>query len=187
MCESDSDSEPLNKQTAPKLPKIYELVKLEIKNPWKLNSVTKNALWDFWENGYDNETLIDDIVSSDDECNESDHMNHQDTNPFFDPYLNAKDEGNKSYHEKCNGDTSGSENFVPNDAPHSGEIDQPNKGICIVDKFEVIKYSIGDNKEFLAICTRECNSWAQTVDGISSIYLDIFRKKDEEWTVTRTK
>ncbi|GJS83364.1 retrovirus-related pol polyprotein from transposon TNT 1-94 [Tanacetum coccineum] len=56
---------------------------------------------------------------------------------------------------------------------------QPNEGICSVDKFEVIKYSIGDNKEFLAIRTHERDSWAQTVNEISSIYLDIFCKKDE--------
>ncbi|GJU26343.1 hypothetical protein Tco_1164964 [Tanacetum coccineum] len=65
--------------------------------------------------------------------------------------------------------------------------EQPNKGICRVDKFEVIKYMIGDNEEFLAICTRECDSWARTVNRVSSIYHDIFRKKDEGWTVHRTK
>ncbi|GKD71918.1 hypothetical protein Tco_1326008, partial [Tanacetum coccineum] len=61
------------------------------------------------------------------------------------------------------------------------------KGICRVDKFEVIKYSIGDNEELMGIRTLERDSWAQTVNGISSIYLDIFRKKDEGWTVHRTK
>ncbi|GJW92415.1 hypothetical protein Tco_0169968 [Tanacetum coccineum] len=33
-----------------------------------------------------------------------------------------------------------------------------------VDKFEVIKYTIGYNEEFLAICTRECDSWERTVN-----------------------
>ncbi|GJR48654.1 hypothetical protein Tco_1316757 [Tanacetum coccineum] len=67
------------------------------------------------------------------------------------------------------------------DAPHSSNIEQPNEGICRVDKFEVIKYSIGDNEEFLAIRMHERDSWAQTINEISSIYLDIFRKKDEGW------
>ncbi|GJW47154.1 hypothetical protein Tco_0078800 [Tanacetum coccineum] len=73
--------------------------------------------------------------------------------------------------------------------PHSEKInnEQPNEGICKVDKVEVIKYIIGDSEEFLAICTRECDSWAQTVNGVSSIYHDIFRKKDEGWTVHHTK
>ncbi|GJS38394.1 hypothetical protein Tco_0563437 [Tanacetum coccineum] len=128
--------------------KFMDWLSSKFKNPWKLNSVTKNALWNFWEKGYDDDTLIDDEESSDDESDKSNLMNHQDTNPFFDPYLNAKDEGNKSHHMK-------------------------------VDKFEVIKYSIGDNKEFMGIRTLKRDSWAQTVNGISNIYLDIFRKKDE--------
>ncbi|GKC68850.1 hypothetical protein Tco_1114733 [Tanacetum coccineum] len=96
---------------------------LKFKNPWKLNNVTKNALWNFWEKGYDNDTLIDDEESSDDESGGSNRMNHQDTNPFFDPYLNDKDEGNKSYHMECNDNTSGPENFIPNDTLHSSNID----------------------------------------------------------------
>ncbi|GKD85819.1 hypothetical protein Tco_1356973, partial [Tanacetum coccineum] len=84
-----------------------------------------------------------------------------------------------SYHKMCKGDTSKLENIIPKDAPHSDNLKQPNEGICRVDKFKVIKYLIGDSEEFLAICTRECNSWAQTVNRISNIYHDIFRKKDE--------
>ncbi|GKD65074.1 hypothetical protein Tco_1307182 [Tanacetum coccineum] len=126
--------------------KITSWLSSKFKNPWKLNSATMNALWNFWEKGYDNDTLVDDEESSDDESDESDHMNHHDTNPFFDPYLNDKDKGNKSYHIECNDNTRGPENFVPNDAPHSGNIEQSNEGICRVDKFEVIKYSIGDKE-----------------------------------------
>ncbi|GKE88416.1 hypothetical protein Tco_1565891 [Tanacetum coccineum] len=78
-----------------------------------------------------------------------------------------------------NDNSSRPEKFVPNDAPHSENKEQPNKGMYILDKFEVIKYSVGDNKEFLGIHTLKRDSWAQNVNGISSIYLDIFRKKDE--------
>ncbi|GJR47649.1 hypothetical protein Tco_1315752 [Tanacetum coccineum] len=54
-------------------------------------------------------------------------------------------------------------------APQSEKInnEQPNEGVCRVDKFEVIKYTIEGNEEFLAICTREYDSWAQTVNGVS--------------------
>ncbi|GJS87471.1 hypothetical protein Tco_0770107 [Tanacetum coccineum] len=45
----------------------------KFKNPWKLSSATKNALWNFWEKGYDNDTLIDDEESSDDESDESNY------------------------------------------------------------------------------------------------------------------
>ncbi|GJV90966.1 retrovirus-related pol polyprotein from transposon TNT 1-94 [Tanacetum coccineum] len=85
------------------------------------------------EKGYDNDTLIYDEESSDDESYKSDH---QDTNPFFDPYLNDKDKGNKSDHMEYNDNSSRPEKFVPNDAPHSGNKEQPNEGMCRVDKFE---------------------------------------------------
>ncbi|GJU29029.1 retrovirus-related pol polyprotein from transposon TNT 1-94 [Tanacetum coccineum] len=159
----------------------------KFKNPWKLSSATKNALWNFWEKGYDNTTLIDDEESSDDEDNESNQVNHHDTNPFLDPYLSVKNEGNKSHHMKCNDNDSGPKNFIQNDALHSGNSNQGNEGLRRVDKFEVIKYSIGDYEEFIGIRTLKHDSWAQTVNGISSIYLDIFHKKDEGWTVHRTK
>ncbi|GJV11961.1 hypothetical protein Tco_1353502 [Tanacetum coccineum] len=96
--------------------------------------------------------------SSNDECDESNLINHYDINSSFDPYLRANDEGNKGHHMKCNDNTCGSENFVQNDAPHSDNINQQNNGICRVDKFEVIKYSIGDNKEFMGIRTLERDS-----------------------------
>ncbi|GJT44936.1 ribonuclease H-like domain-containing protein [Tanacetum coccineum] len=57
--------------------------------------------------------------------------------------------------------------MVLSGAPYSEELanGQLNEKECKVEKFEVLKYSVGDSEEFLAICTRECNSWAQTVNG----------------------
>ncbi|GJY97323.1 hypothetical protein Tco_0514233 [Tanacetum coccineum] len=135
------------------------------------------------EKGYDNITLFDDGESSDDDCDKSNLINHHDTSPFLDPYQAAKNEGIQRYHMKCNDNNSGTENFIQNDAPHSGNNNQGNEGICKVDKFEVIKYSIGDNEEFMGIHTLECDFWDQTVNRVSNIYLDIFCKKDEGWTV----
>ncbi|GJU62009.1 hypothetical protein Tco_1243844 [Tanacetum coccineum] len=62
--------------------KFMHWLNSKFKNPWKLNTATKNALWNFWEKGYDNDTLIYDEESRDDESYE---LDHQDTNPFFDP------------------------------------------------------------------------------------------------------
>nr|GEW90627.1 hypothetical protein [Tanacetum cinerariifolium] len=148
-----------------------------VKTP-DLSSATKNALWNFWENGYDNDILIDDEESSDDESNESDQ------NPFFDPYQNNNEKGDKSHHKECEDNTNQPENF---DTTHSDVKERLDNGMCIKDRFEVFKYSIGDDEEFMGIRTLERHSWAQTIDGISSIYLDIFRKKDEGWTVHRIK
>ncbi|GKC45281.1 hypothetical protein Tco_1063003 [Tanacetum coccineum] len=55
---------------------------LKFKNHWKLSSATRNALWNFWEKGYDNDKLDYDEESSDEECNNGDHR------PFFDPHQN---------------------------------------------------------------------------------------------------
>ncbi|GJT05674.1 hypothetical protein Tco_0840136 [Tanacetum coccineum] len=126
--------------------KFMSWLSLKFKNPRKLSSATKNALWKFWEKGYDNDTLIHDEESRDDESDNSDQR------PFFDPYQNDDDEGdirNQMMHDSCT-----SENF---DAPHSDNNEQ-NEGMCRVDKFEVVKHSVGNNEEFLCARIIERNS-----------------------------
>ncbi|GJQ94170.1 hypothetical protein Tco_0005309 [Tanacetum coccineum] len=109
-------------------------------------------------NGYDNITLFDDGDSSDDNCDKSNLINHHDTSPFLYPYQTAKNEGIQRHHMKSNDNNSGTENFIQNDAPYSGNNNQGNEWICRVDKFEVIKYSIGYNEEFMGILTLERDS-----------------------------
>ncbi|GJT59148.1 hypothetical protein Tco_1002681 [Tanacetum coccineum] len=145
---------------------------LKFKNHWKLSSATKNALWNFWEKGYDNDKLDYDEESSDDECNNGDHR------PLFDHHQNDNNKGDENNQMERRDHSNRPENFVQNDAPQSSN-DKPNEGMCRMDKFKVIKYSVGDNEEFLEVRALEHNSWAQNVNGVSSIYLDIFRKKDE--------
>ncbi|GKD25135.1 hypothetical protein Tco_1231349 [Tanacetum coccineum] len=53
------------------------------------------------------------------------------------------------------------------------------------EKFEVIKYSLGPAKEYVAIKEYEYDSWVQTEENMSDVYQEIFRKKDEGWSVTR--
>ncbi|GJV12622.1 hypothetical protein Tco_1354163 [Tanacetum coccineum] len=130
------------------------------------------------------EGLLNDEVSSDEEWEEQEYGNPPKDSfpkPYFKMDKNNHNEKNRNTYKSSDMDLSG--------APQSENInnEQPNEEICRVDKFEVIKYMIGDNEEFLAIYTRECDSWARTVNGVSSIYHDIFRKKDEGWTVHRTK
>ncbi|GJT42304.1 hypothetical protein Tco_0951019 [Tanacetum coccineum] len=153
---------------------------LKFKNHWKLSSATKNALWNFWEIGYDNDKLDYDKESSDNECNNGDHS------PLFDHHQNDNNKGDENNQMERRDHSNRPENFVQNDAPQSSN-DKLNEGMCRMDKFEVIKYSVGDNEEFLGVRALEHNSWTQNVNGVSSIYLDIFRKKDEGWTVTRAK
>ncbi|GJU74843.1 hypothetical protein Tco_1266248 [Tanacetum coccineum] len=126
--------------------KFMNWLSSKFKNPWKFSSATKNELWNFWEKGYDNITLFDDEESSNDDCDKSNLINHHDTSPFLNPYQAAKNEGIQRHHMKCNDNNSRTENFIQNDAPHSGNNNKGNEGICRVDKFEVIKYSIRDNE-----------------------------------------
>ncbi|GJY77372.1 hypothetical protein Tco_0482488, partial [Tanacetum coccineum] len=63
---------------------------LKFKNHWKLSSATKNALWNFWEKGYDNDKLDYDEESSDDECNNGDHC------PLFDHHQNDNNKGDEN-------------------------------------------------------------------------------------------
>ncbi|GJQ99452.1 hypothetical protein Tco_0522437 [Tanacetum coccineum] len=160
----------------------------KFKDHKKVDETTKRALLHTWIEIGNEEGLLNDEVSSDKEWKEHEYKNPP-NDSFPKPYLNINNEKDKNNHNENNKDADKLSGMNLSGAPHSEKINnqQPNKGVCRVDKFKVIKYTIGDNKEFLAICTRKCDSWAQTVNGVSSIYHDIFRKKDEGWTVHRTK
>ncbi|GJW65804.1 hypothetical protein Tco_0117688 [Tanacetum coccineum] len=160
----------------------------KFKDHKKVDETTKRALLYTWIEIGNDEGLLKDKVSSDEELEEHEYENPP-NDSFPKSYLNINNEKDKNHYDENNGDVDNSSGMDLNGAPQSENIinEQPNEEICRVDKFEVIKYTIGANEEFLAICTRECDSWARTVNGVSSIYHDIFRKKDEGWTVLRTK
>ncbi|GJZ89907.1 hypothetical protein Tco_0661834 [Tanacetum coccineum] len=160
----------------------------KFKDHKKVGETTKCALLYTWIEIGNEEGLLNDKVSSDEEWEEHEYGNPL-NDSFPKPYLNINNEKDKNHHNENNGDANKLSGMDLSGAPQSEKInnEQPNEGVCRVDKFEVIKYTIGGNEEFLAICTRECDSWAQNVNGVSSIYHDIFYKKDEGWTVHRTK
>ncbi|GKE98634.1 hypothetical protein Tco_0021985, partial [Tanacetum coccineum] len=149
----------------------------------KVDETTKCTLLYTWIEIGKEEVLLNDEVSSDEEWEE-----HEYGNPLKDSLFIPYFEMDKNNHNENNRDAYKSSGMDLSGAPQSKDInEQPNEGVCRVDKFKVIKYTIGGNEEFLAICTHECDSWERTVNGVSSIYHDIFRKKDEGWTVHRTK
>ncbi|GJV01723.1 hypothetical protein Tco_1335292 [Tanacetum coccineum] len=160
----------------------------KLKDHKKVDKTTKCALLYTWIEIGNKGGLLNDEVSSDEEWEEREYGNSP-NDSFPKPYLNVNNEKDKNHHNENNRDTNKLSGMDLSGAPQSEKINnkQPNKGVCRVDNFEMIKYMIGGNEEFLAICTRKCNSWAQTVNGVSSIYHDIFHKKDEGWTVHRTK
>ncbi|GJZ45552.1 zf-BED domain-containing protein [Tanacetum coccineum] len=55
------------------------------------------------------------------------------------------------------------------------------------ENFEVIKYSFGPVEEYVAIKEYEYDIWVQTEENVSHIYQESFCKKDEGWSLKRTK
>ncbi|GJR79051.1 hypothetical protein Tco_0149836 [Tanacetum coccineum] len=154
---------------------------LKFKDHKKVDKTTKRALLYTWIEIGKEEGLLKDEVLSNKEWEEHEYGNPP-NDSFPKPHLNISNEKDKDHHNENNGDADKLSGMDLSGAPQSEKKnnEQPNKGVCRVDKFEVIKYTIGGNEEFLAICTRECDSWAQTVNGVSSIYHDIFRKRTKD-------
>ncbi|GKA32410.1 hypothetical protein Tco_0718777 [Tanacetum coccineum] len=51
---------------------------------------------------------------------------------------------------------------------------QPNKKVCKTEMFEAMKYSLGLNKEYIAVRRCEYNTWERNDDSVSQIYQEIF-------------
>nr|GEX99474.1 hypothetical protein [Tanacetum cinerariifolium]GEY02238.1 hypothetical protein [Tanacetum cinerariifolium] len=140
-----------------------------------MDGMTKSALWHSWVKGWGNDELMDDIVSSDEEWEESDYRNppNTDTNSFFKPYSDAQEKDDiclieKEHHPKIHS----SDVLVQNNAScfDDKKDDLINENVCKAKNFEVIKYSLGASEEYLAISTRENNAWKRNKDSISHIY-----------------
>ncbi|GKD17578.1 hypothetical protein Tco_1206736, partial [Tanacetum coccineum] len=58
---------------------------------------------------------------------------------------------------------------------------------CKTKRFEVVKYSFGPSKRYVAI--KECGyyDWATTKENACHAFQDIFYKMDEGWFVTRAE
>ncbi|GJU06926.1 hypothetical protein Tco_1123356 [Tanacetum coccineum] len=124
-------------------------------NDKRINRMTKSALGHAWVYRWGIDDSENDIASSDEEREESGGENPPNTigDSLLEPYVDAHNENAKP--RKYNFNTHES-----NKAPCSSNMNdtQPNRKRCKVEKFKVIKYSVGDNKEFLAVRARECNS-----------------------------
>ncbi|GKA80927.1 hypothetical protein Tco_0787619 [Tanacetum coccineum] len=176
-------------------PGYFEFVtwlNLRFKDHRRMDGITKSALWHSWVKGGGNNELMDNIVSSEEEWEEFDYgsPHNTDTDLFFKSYLDAQEKGDICLIKK--------EHHLKN---HSSDVsvqhrtscfddkknDLINEKVCNAEKFKVIKYSLGDNEECIAISTHENNTWKRNEDCISHIYQEFFLKKDEGWTVIRTK
>ncbi|GJW11484.1 hypothetical protein Tco_1577311 [Tanacetum coccineum] len=151
-----------------------------------MDGTTKTALWHYWFKEDGNNELMDNIESSDEKWEESDYRNprNTDTDLFFKTYLDAQEkdntyeiakgnERNQKYH---GGNISKVNDIGLNNAPDSDNIkdEQLNDRVCKAEKFEVIKYSLGPNEEYIAINTSECRAWTRNEYSVSQIYQEIF-------------
>ena len=59
--------------------------------------------------------------------------------------------------------------------------------VIISEKFTIIKYSMGPDEEYAATKTKSYIRLSRTEENVAMIYGNIFRMKEEGWTVTRTK
>ncbi|GKC48151.1 hypothetical protein Tco_1065873 [Tanacetum coccineum] len=75
---------------------------------------------------------------------------------------NIEDEQCLTKRKRCN---SILENDILNNTPDSTN-EQPNKKVCKTKKFEAIKYSLGPNKEYIAVRRCEYNAWERNADCI---------------------
>ncbi|GKB39501.1 hypothetical protein Tco_0884443 [Tanacetum coccineum] len=59
--------------------------------------------------------------------------------------------------------------------------------VCNIKRFETIKYSFGQDKEYVAIKEDEYNHLERTSEDACRAYQEIFRMMDEGWMVTRAE
>nr|GEU55573.1 hypothetical protein [Tanacetum cinerariifolium] len=133
---------------------------------------------------------MNDIVSSDEEWEESDYGNPPNitTDSSFKPYLNAQENDDIEKEDERSRKKRKGNNNILNKTPKSDNKnnEQPSKKDYKSDKFEAIKYSLGPNKEYIVISSCEYNAWERNEDSVSHIYQDIFWKTDKGWTVMHT-
>ncbi|GKC61383.1 hypothetical protein Tco_1088981 [Tanacetum coccineum] len=59
--------------------------------------------------------------------------------------------------------------------------------VCIVRRFEMIKYSFGQDEECVAVKEDKYEDLTSTIEDACRAYQEIFRMMDEGWMVTRAE
>ncbi|GJX71804.1 hypothetical protein Tco_0308975 [Tanacetum coccineum] len=62
-----------------------------------------------------------------------------------------------------------------------------NAPVCNIRRFEMIKYSFGEDEEYVAIKEHEYDDLTSTNEDACRTYQEIFRRMDEGWMVTRAE
>ncbi|GJS32323.1 hypothetical protein Tco_0530705 [Tanacetum coccineum] len=140
-------------------------------NYWAIDKNTKNRLWEFYVNERAKGT-IGDLDEYKEPCKRTC------SNIFYKPYFDAQEA--KDIYEVINRE------YSPIPILARRDIDNPNE-LCRTEEFIVVRHSIGNNEEFIAVGPSKTNAVERTPDSMSCIYHELFNKKDRGWEVTRTK
>ncbi|GJT21369.1 hypothetical protein Tco_0891306 [Tanacetum coccineum] len=116
-------------------------------NHKRVDGTTKKALLHSWVNENWNKEPMNDMVSSDEEWEESDLGNSPNTttDSFFKPYLNAQEKDDIEKEDERSQKKRKGNNNILNKAPESDNQnnEQSSKRVCKAENFEAIKYSLG--------------------------------------------
>ncbi|GKD81683.1 hypothetical protein Tco_1348522, partial [Tanacetum coccineum] len=103
------------------------------------------------------------------------------------PYANAKTK--KDYDPHLDNNYIFEKNYKANDADDTQDTkkERHDPSICSIRRFEMIKYSFRDDKEYVAIKENEYDDLTYTSKEAIHAYQEIFRMMDKGWMVTRTE
>ncbi|GJV22693.1 hypothetical protein Tco_1375388 [Tanacetum coccineum] len=65
--------------------------------------------------------------------------------------------------------------------------DDHERPVCTIRRFEMIKYSFGQDEEYVAVKENEYDDSTSTSENACQTYQEIFRMMDEGWMVTRAE
>nr|GFC17203.1 hypothetical protein [Tanacetum cinerariifolium] len=68
-----------------------------------------------------------------------------------------------------------------------GLFDDHERPVCNIRRFEMIKYSIGDDEEYVVVKENKYDDLTSTSKEAIHAYQEIFRMMDEGWMVTRSE
>ncbi|GJQ95896.1 hypothetical protein Tco_0007035 [Tanacetum coccineum] len=142
-------------------------------NHWEIDKTTRSGLWELYMNECTKGT-----IGNLDEYKEPYEENAKKvcSNSFYKPYFDAQNRNYKIINKEC------SLILAParHDICDQGEL-------CRTEEFAVVKYLVGLDKEFVVVGPSEISTMERSPGSMSCIYHDLFNKKDEGWTVQRTK
>ncbi|GJV42261.1 hypothetical protein Tco_1420701 [Tanacetum coccineum] len=133
------------------------------------SSLKEEALKNFHELDYELLVKIQDYwwKVNDHECSPFTNLRDHIRRPYANYYSNVQDEVKQEDNERCE------------------LIDDRESPICKIKRFEMIKYSFGQEEEYVAIKEHEYYDLTRTNDDACHAYEEIFRNMDEGWLVTR--